>query len=44
MLANEKLDQANYDLCNLKVQLFLNDGDMVELLTTSMAVLVDKDE
>ena len=37
MPANEKLDGANYDIWSLKVQFFLNNGDMAEFLTAFMS-------
>jgi len=42
--SNDKLDGTNYDICHLKVQFALNDGDMLDLLTSSMPTLADKDE
>jgi len=44
MQSNDKLDGMNYDIWHLKVQLALNDGDMLDLLTSSMPTLVEKDE
>ena len=44
MPSNEKLDDINYDRWHLKVQFILNEGDMLDLLTTFMPTSVDKDE
>ena len=44
MQSNDKLDGINYDIWHLKVQFTLNDGDMLDLLTSSMPALADKDE
>jgi len=41
---NEKLYETNYDLWSLKVQFLLNNGDMVEFLTTSMCPPTKRDE
>ena len=41
---NDKLDGTNYDVWHLKVQFSLNDGDILDLLTSSMIALADKDE
>ena len=40
----EKMDDSNYDIWHLKVQFTLNEGDILDLLTTSMPALIDKDE
>ena len=44
MPSNEKLDDKNYDVWLLKVQFTPNDGDMLDLLTTSMPAPTDKDD
>ena len=44
MQSNDKLDGLNYDVCHLKAQFALNDGDLLDLLTSSMPVLADKDD
>jgi len=44
MQSNDKLDDTNYDVWYLKVQLALNDGDMLDLLTSSMPAPAEKDE
>ena len=43
MPTNKKLYGANYDLRHIKVQFVLNDGDIIELLTSSISTLIDKD-
>ena len=44
MQSNDKLDGTNYDIWHLKVQFALNDGDMLELWTSSMPASAEKDE
>jgi len=44
MPSNEKLDGTNYDVWHLKVQFTLNEGDMLDLLMTSMRAPADKDD
>ena len=44
MPVNEKLDGTNYDLWSLKVQFLLNNGDMVEFLTSCMLPPTERDE
>ena len=44
MSSKEKLDNTNYDVWHLKVQFTLNEGGMLDLLTTSMPALTDKDD
>ena len=44
MSFNERLNGTNYDICSLKVQLFLNNEDMVEFLTASTSALVEWNE
>lgn len=39
---NEILDGTNYDLWHMKVQFSLNEGDMLDLLMTSMSALVEQ--
>jgi len=42
MESKDKLDGSNYNLWHLQVQFALNDGDMLNLLTSSMLAPVDK--
>jgi len=44
MSVNKKLDETDYDIWSLKVQLLLNNGDIVEFLTATMFVLTNKDK
>ena len=44
MSSNEKLDGTNYDVWHLKVPFILNEGDMLDLLMTSMPAPADKDD
>jgi len=44
MLSNDKLDGSNYDVWHLKVQFTLNDGDMLDLLTSFVPALAKKDD
>jgi len=44
MASNDKLDGSNYDVWHLKVQFTLNEGDMLDLLTTSMLPPAEKDD
>ena len=42
MKSDDKLDGSNHDIWHLKVQFALNDGDMLDLLTSSMTALAEK--
>jgi len=44
MQSNDKLDGSNYSVWHLKVQFSLNDGEMLNLLTSSMPTLAEKDD
>jgi len=44
MKSNDKLDASNYSIWHLKVRLALNEGDMLDLLTSSMSSPADKDD
>ena len=44
MPSNEKLDSSNYNVWHLKVYFTLNNCAILDLLTTSMPSLPDKDE
>lgn len=44
MQSDDKLDGSNYDVWHLKVQFYLNNDDMLDLVAASMAPPAEKDE
>jgi len=44
MQSDDKLDDSNCNVWHLKVQFYLNNDNMLDLLTSSMVPPVEKDE
>ena len=44
MQSDDELDGSNYDFWHMKVQFYLNNDDMLDLLTSSKAPPAEKDE